>query len=1171
MKNIINAVILSIIAMGLFAVLCAVLPSVSAFEPVGRAIDEIAVSDIYYSSIRDNRPVGNDKFLIIDTSLSGRREISQAIDHAAEAGATVIGLDIIFSLADTDSAGTRSLQQSVSDSRHITVAAVHLDRWNEALGQYVSTVRTPLDSIADRAGYSNLINHSDNSFIRNYSVAAPDALPSFAQAIAVDYLAAFGESAAFDPTDEGIIDFTPQNFTSVSAGDLRAIDSLATGRIVLFGALHVDEDTHFTPVGAMSGVVIQAYAVDTLLENRTTIPPVWPVRAGSFVIIALTAWGFIVLRRQFEARNHNAGRYTYAMLGIGNLIYPTVAVLIVIFIVGEIYVLCGCYISPLFTVGSLAFIPVAYDLQVIASGLFRRRSATAIALLAATALSSSASEQSSEAIVLPPWFEEAVADPDIYIGVAPPCTNRNAAEDMAIATAVINWLFNSGQYTAKVDGGLRSDILPDSTISTRHYVVGIESKKPVEVVLSDIFMNDRNECFVACKIQEETIGQTIKFTKEIVFDEATDSLYEKSGFKIVATVRKPTGRYNRANFRNIEGYFTHILDQNKNFYSIKTNNIAFDANISLNYPNRSSRHPSAAEFPIEPNLGTSLLQLVTAYPPVLSEMKATTTIYERHSDKGMDDNSEIYLVFSNKGDVRPFNLRIAGLSGKDIYYTVAQQNLVKELAKQYDKADLAEKSRLACSTFRTNDKLGVSARVSMAYIDAISLWAANYDNSFKGRIVTLDSDGNTSSADSGIESTYESLASCGNFKLLWHIGDGMTTLPADIVGKDFDYSCGVSVLNLNSSEERLAALDEAIAKNGHQQAESFIKKSKDTLSGNESRRQVKFKFRTPNNTKFSEQEFKLSFTTNSRKATYHISGESAPRTIPESALSAGVFNIELPRRDCDLTVADEAGQMHVLHFVFDEALSLRKSATLHILSIGVNDYEAQNLKNLKYAEDDARAVVEAIASRHQYTFANINKTVIIGKDVTPERIGAEIEKIADNAGFNDLAIIFFAGHGLVDARNYYLATSKVTDSKVPRKGGFSARSFAEKIGYINCKLVVFIDACYSAKMLEQFRDGSVNNGEFFKELISTPNGTNIYTSSGADVRSRELDEYGHGVFTQALIEACDFKNSDADSDGRITITEIRNYLERRIVQMTGNEQRPVYRNLEEIDYSLFIR
>jgi len=375
------------------------------------------------------------------------------------------------------------------------------------------------------------------------------------------------------------------------------------------------------------------------------------------------------------------------MLGIGNLIYPTFAILLVIFIVGEIYVLSGCYISPLFTVGSLAFIPVAYDLQAIASGLFRR-SAAVTALLLTTALSSSATGQRPEPTVLPPWFEEALANHDIYVGVAPPCTNQNAAEDMAIATAVINWLFNSGQYTAKVEGDSDTSILSDKEFRTGFYIVAMESKKPVEVVLSDIFINDRDECFVACKVLERSSGETIKFTKEIGFNETADSLYENTEFKINASVRKLSGRYNRAPFRVIDGNFTHVIARGNNSYSIKTNNITFDANLNLSYPNLSSQYPSAAKFPLGPNLGTSLFQLIITYPPVLSEIKARTTIDELQFDKETDKNeSLIYLCFSNSGDCRPFNLRIAGLSGNDIYYTVAQEKIVKKFTKQYSNAD----------------------------------------------------------------------------------------------------------------------------------------------------------------------------------------------------------------------------------------------------------------------------------------------------------------------------------------------------------------------------------------------------------------------------------------------------------------------------------------------------
>ena len=258
--------------------------------------------------------------------------------------------------------------------------------------------------------------------------------------------------------------------------------------------------------------------------------------------------------------------------------------------------------------------------------------------------------------------------------------------------------------------------------------------------------------------------------------------------------------------------------------------------------------------------------------------------------------------------------------------------------------------------------------------------------------------------------------------------------------------------------------------------------------------------------------------------------------------------------------------MHFLSFIYDEAAGLRKSATLHILSIGLNNYNAPNLSTLKFAEADAEAVVDAFVKRHQYTFSNIHKTTLLGNDVTRNRIEREIETICETAKPNDLAVIFFAGHGLVDSRNYYLVTADVKDADKPNIGGMSASLFKEKISYIPCKLVVFIDACHSAKIFDAYR-----GNDFFKELQTTRNGTSIYTSSSPDEKSRENAVSGHGFFTQALLEACDFDKSDTNDDGRITIKEIRNYLEQRIPQLTSNGQTPVYRNLEEIDYSVFIK
>ena len=320
----------------------------------------------------------------------------------------------------------------------------------------------------------------------------------------------------------------------------------------------------------------------------------------------------------------------------------------------------------------------------------------------------------------------------------------------------------------------------------------------------------------------------------------------------------------------------------------------------------------------------------------------------------------------------------------------------------------------------------------------------------------------------------------------------------------------------------------------------------------------------------TRQEVRFAISDASHTIKYRIDG-GATATLSEEEVKAGVCEIELPQRDCMLTMWCVGGEPHMIRYCYDREESVRKSSTLYILAIGLNDYQDPNLGNLRYAEKDARDVIEAISKKHRNTFANIDAQLLVGKDVTSSQISEKINYLADKASASDMAVIFFAGHGLVDERDrYYLSTYNVTDASTPRRGGYSSSTFVEDISYINCKLLVFIDACYSGKLLEGYR-GTVSSENFFREMNSTPNGTCIYTSSSKDVKSRESAEHKHGIFTQALIESFEFDKSDHDKDNRITVIEVRNYLEKRIPQLTGNKQKPIYRNIEEIDFPLFIK
>lgn len=78
------------------------------------------------------------------------------------------------------------------------------------------------------------------------------------------------------------------------------------------------------------------------------------------------------------------------------------------------------------------------------------------------------------------------------------------------------------------------------------------------------------------------------------------------------------------------------------------------------------------------------------------------------------------------------------------------------------------------------------------------------------------------------------------------------------------------------------------------------------------------------------------------------------------------------------------------------------------LIIGINEYE--NLSNLEYAVNDAKAVKEILVSKYKYKEDNIK--MLIDKEATHKNIMDSFYSLVKETSVNDSVIIFLAGHGL---------------------------------------------------------------------------------------------------------------------------------------------------------------
>ena len=199
--------------------------------------------------------------------------------------------------------------------------------------------------------------------------------------------------------------------------------------------------------------------------------------------------------------------------------------------------------------------------------------------------------------------------------------------------------------------------------------------------------------------------------------------------------------------------------------------------------------------------------------------------------------------------------------------------------------------------------------------------------------------------------------------------------------------------------------------------------------------------------------------------------------------------------------------------------------SLHILAIGINDYDDPGISDLSYAVADAELIVTRLGVENrlakQYTL------LTAPWQATKDSIQNAIRDIGDNITNGDTFIMFYSGHG---AQNDAKTTEYIIPSDASRYAS-TMISDQELNNWINqympqyARKIFIFDSCHS--------------GGMYKSLAALPTG--FTWSTGFEVMARNIaghykivmtacdkkelsyetgghPTYGHGVFTWALTE-----------------------------------------------------
>lgn len=230
---------------------------------------------------------------------------------------------------------------------------------------------------------------------------------------------------------------------------------------------------------------------------------------------------------------------------------------------------------------------------------------------------------------------------------------------------------------------------------------------------------------------------------------------------------------------------------------------------------------------------------------------------------------------------------------------------------------------------------------------------------------------------------------------------------------------------------------------------------------------------------------------------------------------------------------------------------MQKSSDCYVLSIGINRYENEAM-NLTYARSDASAVAKLIESGGTRLFNKIHTYTLFDTDATKARILEVLGEISRIMRKEDVFVFFYAGHGSMADNRFYFVTSEITGLYQEEKlrDALYVGELQERFKMLPAlKQVVFVDACQSGGSVEIL---AMRGGGEEKALaqLSRSSGIHVMASSEVQQQSAEIKSLDHGVFTWVLLEALRGKADGAPADSKVTIYELKSYIDDQVPEVS---------------------
>jgi uncharacterized caspase-like protein len=320
---------------------------------------------------------------------------------------------------------------------------------------------------------------------------------------------------------------------------------------------------------------------------------------------------------------------------------------------------------------------------------------------------------------------------------------------------------------------------------------------------------------------------------------------------------------------------------------------------------------------------------------------------------------------------------------------------------------------------------------------------------------------------------------------------------------------------------------------------------------------------------------------------------------PKGAPPGRPLIVELTSRPnkLEVTATDTLGRESVAAVTRTELEINPEKPDLYALAVGVSSY-AQSVYSLQYAAKDAQDLLAALGEPDgKKVYANVHTRIVIDAEATREGILQAARGFLSQAKIDDRVLVFFAGHGLLDARaGYFFATTDL-DFEKPEDRGLS---FEQMEGLLletpSRHRLMLVDTCAAGETDEdevarkagslpagtmvasrgfKARDGAKKESPSTQLLLTRElfgsmrrgSGASVIGSSSGVEYAFESAELKNGVFTAALLET--LRGKDVDGQllwaDNMPVDLLEQSVRLKVLQRSGGRQHPVARETNPDD------